>query len=113
MNLMPRRVRRLRNKRSFSTGSLSDSCQKTGYFSAKEIRNLLNLLQVFDNPRSEIELFGALTGWFGKFEEEEIAIIRGLSKCELYDAISQISDGSFEYLDKNGNKRGLCNNCVR
>lgn len=73
---------------------------KTGYFSAKEIRNLLNLLQVFDNPRSEIELFGALTGWFGKFEEEEIAIIRGLSKCELYDAISQISDGTFEYLDK-------------
>lgn len=73
---------------------------KTGYFSALEIKQLLCLLQVLDNPRNEIELYGVLTGVFGKFEKEEIALVRSLSKCELYDAVKAISDSEFKEQDK-------------
>lgn len=69
---------------------------KTGYFSATEIRNILNLLQVLDNPRNEIELFGTLISWFGKLGEDDIALIRSVSKQELYESIIQLADGSFE-----------------
>ena len=73
---------------------------KTGYFSALEIKQLLCMLQVLDNPRSEIELYGVLTGVFGGFDKEEIALVRSASKCELYDAIKAISEGEFEAQDR-------------
>ena len=73
---------------------------KTGYFDTREIKDLLNLLLVLDNPRSEIELYGVLTGVFGGFDEEEIALIRSMDKCELYDAIKAISEGGFEGQDR-------------
>jgi len=69
---------------------------KTGYFSAIEIKKLLNLLQVLDNPRNEIELYGILTDIFGGFEEDEIARLRIVSKEELYEIIRNIADGKYE-----------------
>ena len=49
---------------------------KTGYFSAKEIRSVLDLIRVLDNPMQDIPLYGVLHGFFGGFSEEEIAKIR-------------------------------------
>ncbi|MDE6891225.1 MAG: helicase-exonuclease AddAB subunit AddA, partial [Lachnospiraceae bacterium] len=49
---------------------------RTGYFQAAEIKALLQLLRVIDNPLQDIPLYGALKSFFGGFSEEEIARIR-------------------------------------
>ena len=49
---------------------------KTGYFSATEIRSILEMVRVLDNPRQDIPLYGALHGFWGGFTEDEIAQIR-------------------------------------
>lgn len=61
---------------------------KTGYFSAPEVQELLQLLRVLDNPRQDIPLFGVLKSIFGGFTEEEIAQIRSRDKAgSLYEAL--------------------------
>ena len=67
---------------------------KTGYFSATEIKSLLNLLKILDNPRNEIELYGILTSVFGGFTDDEIALIRTISKGELIDSITDIAENA-------------------
>ncbi len=63
---------------------------KTGYFSANEVQEVLQLLRVIDNPRQDIALFGTLKSLFGGFTEEEIATIRaGKRKCTLYEALQE------------------------
>lgn len=49
---------------------------KTGYFEAPEIREIMQLLHVIDNPLQDIPMFGALKSYFGGFSNEEIAQIR-------------------------------------
>jgi len=51
---------------------------RTGYFSTEEVREVLQLLRIIQNPRQDIPLYGALRGYFGGFTEEEIARIRAL-----------------------------------
>lgn len=61
---------------------------KTGYFSATEVRELLQVLRVLDNPRQDIPLYGMMKSVFGGFSEEEIAQIRaGKREESLYDAL--------------------------
>ena len=79
---------------------------KTGYFSSSEIRGILELVRVLDNPRQDIPLYGAMHGFWGNFGEEEIAQIRlaGQEKemC-LYDclaAAAQDADGSGSFLSE-------------
>jgi len=61
---------------------------KTGYFSAVEVQELLQLLRVLDNPRQDIPLFGVLKSVFGGFSEEEAALIRSQKKeGSLYEAL--------------------------
>lgn len=63
---------------------------KTGYFSAPEVQELLQLLRVLDNPRQDIPLFGVLKSIFGGFTEEEIATIRSQAKSgSLYEALKK------------------------
>lgn len=59
-------------------GIPSHVLSRTGYFAAKEIRVLLQLLQVLDNPNQDIPLFGVLQSFFGGFTDEEAAHIRGM-----------------------------------
>ena len=59
---------------------------REGYFAAKEVRDVLWLLQVLDNPRQDIPLFGVMRSVFGGFTDEEAALIRSGEKRE---------DGSF------------------
>lgn len=49
---------------------------RTGYFQAVEIKTLMQLLHVIDNPLQDIPLYGTLKSFFGGFTEEEIAGIR-------------------------------------
>lgn len=59
---------------------------REGYFAAKEVRDVLQFLQVLDNPRQDIPLFGVMKSVFGGFTDEEAALIRSGEKRE---------DGSF------------------
>ncbi len=53
---------------------------KTGYFSALEIRNVLQFLRVLDNPRQDLPLYNVLHGYWGNFSDEEIAMIHAEAK---------------------------------
>ena len=62
--------------------------KSTGYFSTTEIRILLNFLKTLDNPKQDIPLFGTMTSWFGKFTDEEMALIQSGKKGSLYAAVT-------------------------
>ena len=81
---------------------------KTGYFSSSEIRGILELVRVLDNPRQDIPLYGALRGYWGNFSEEEIAQIKLAGKekdTRLYDCLMVKAD------DINGNGSYLTEKC--
>lgn len=52
------------------------SATKTGYFSTLEVRTIMSVLQVLDNPRQDIPLYGMMTSYIGGFTEEEAAEIK-------------------------------------
>ena len=61
---------------------------KSGYFTATEVKTVLNFLRVIDNPLQDIPLFGTLHSPFGGFTEEEIALIRAEGReLTLYDCL--------------------------
>lgn len=61
---------------------------RTGYFAAQEIRELIEILRVLDNPRQDIPLYGTMRGFFGGFTQDEIAMIRiACKEGMLYDAL--------------------------
>lgn len=62
--------------------------KSTGYFSTTEIRILLNFLKTLDNPKQDIPLFGTMTSWFGKFTDEEMALIQSEKRGSLYAAVT-------------------------
>ena len=72
---------------------------KTGYFSAKEIQSILEMIRVLDNPRQDISLYGVLHGFWGGFSDDEIARIRlcGTGKeCDLYSCLSNMASNGQE-----------------
>ncbi|NLL77099.1 MAG: helicase-exonuclease AddAB subunit AddA [Clostridiales bacterium] len=73
-------------------GIPSHVASKTGYFAAKEIQILLQLLRVLDNPQQDIPLFGVMKSCFGNFDEDEIARIRAAfedKKKKLYFCLKE------------------------
>ena len=62
-----------------------------GYFAATEVKEVINFLEVINNPRQDIPLLGVLHSVFGGFTEEEIARIRlgNDKKGRLYDSLVQ------------------------
>lgn len=74
---------------------------RTGYFAAREIREMIGLLQILDNPRQDIPLYGTLCGYFGGFSQDEIAAIRLQDPDgQLYDAlVKSAQSSSFEGMD--------------
>lgn len=60
---------------------------KTGYFSAAEIRVIMNFLRILDNPRQDIPLFGSLHSSFGGMSEEELAAVSVCRGENLYEKL--------------------------
>lgn len=78
-------------------GIPSHVSSKTGYFAAKEIQTLLQLLRILDNPQQDIPLFGVLKSYFGNFDEEEIAQICAAfagKKKKLYFCLKEYEEGA-------------------
>lgn len=71
---------------------------KTGYFAAREVQELLQVLRVLDNPRQDIPLYGMMKSVFGGFTEEEIVRLRmqagsdGKKKGSLYEALCSATE---------------------
>lgn len=71
--------------------------EHTGYFSAREIRIAVSMLKIIDNPHQDIELVSVLRSVFGKFTDEELAIIRAHKrKCDMYTAFCVMADETAE-----------------
>ena len=66
---------------------------RTGYFAAQEIRDIIEMLRVLDNPRQDIPLYGTMRGFFGGFTQDEISMIRiGSKEGMLYDALCSCAE---------------------
>lgn len=70
--------------------------KSTGYFSATEIRTILNFLKALDNPKQDIPLFGTMLSWFGKFTNEELSVIRSGKADSLYESVCLFSEKADE-----------------
>ncbi len=71
-----------------SEGIMAYAQTQTGYFQTIEIRTVLNLLKIIDNPRQEIALAAVLHGPMYGFTSEELALIKiGRKNYELYQAL--------------------------
>ena len=76
---------------------------RTGYFSTFEIRTILQLLKVLDNPRQEIPLTAVMRSMIGGFTAEAMAVIRSrYPDCPWYEAVEAYS-GLYEYEDAERN----------
>ncbi len=66
---------------------------KSGYLLSYEIREILNLLTVMDNPRQDIPLAGTMLGFFGGFNASDMAYIRSYDpQGDLYDSLLKACD---------------------
>ena len=67
---------------------------RAGYFSTEEIREVMQLVRVLDNPLQDIPMYGVLHGYFGGFTEDEIARIRCCAPDRmLYEALERAAEG--------------------
>lgn len=64
-----------------------------GYFTAREIAEILNLLQVIDNPLQDIPFAGSIRSYFCYLTADEMARLRNTCKGAYYNCMLQ-------YLDK-------------
>ncbi len=89
--------------------SYSDS--STGYFDTIEIRTMMSLLKIIDNPLQDVPLLATLRSPIFSFSEEEMVIIRNINKEEfLYlnmmdsggyqGTLKKKVDGFLDYLHK-------------
>lgn len=61
-------------------GIPANATSRTGYFAAYEIRTLLQLLKIIDNPLQDIPFFGVLRSFVGGFDDGELAQVRSLDQ---------------------------------
>lgn len=67
----------------------------SGYFEAVEIKTVLALLQIIDNPRQDIPLLAVLRSPVAAFSEEELIDIRSVNKnSSFYEAV-KLAAGQF------------------
>lgn len=61
---------------------------QSGYFSALEVKTILNYLKLLDNPRQDIPLAAVMRSPIGEFTSEEMAFIRMKNReCDWYEAV--------------------------
>ncbi len=72
----------------FTKRNIPVSYTKEGFLEAREIKIMLSLLSVIDNPTQEIELLSVLMSPFFRFTPDDMAEIRiSKRKCNLYAAL--------------------------
>ncbi|MCR5748393.1 MAG: UvrD-helicase domain-containing protein, partial [Lachnospiraceae bacterium] len=68
---------------------------KSGYLLSYEIKEIINLLTIIDNPRQDIPLAGVMLGYFGGFDATEMTLIRlKATEGDLYDSLKATAEGA-------------------
>ena len=74
---------------------------QTGYFNTLEIKTILNLLRIIDNPRQDIPYTAILSSPIVGLNTNELARIRMVNRnCSIYEA-------SVKYVEKHSSEDGL------
>lgn len=73
---------------------------KTGYYEALEVKTILSMLSIIDNPRQDIPLAAVLVSPMFEFSSDELAIIKTENECTLlYDNLRLYAEnGNDEHL---------------
>ncbi|MDG5789671.1 helicase-exonuclease AddAB subunit AddA [Evansella sp. AB-P1] len=88
-------------------GTIMDECKKegipiyadlsTGYFEAVEVRVMMSLLKVIDNPFQDIPLASVLRSPIYQFNEQQLAHVRIMGRdCSYYEALKITANESPE-----------------
>lgn len=86
-----------------SKGIPAYSESKTGYYETIEIKTIMSMLTIIDNPRQDIPLATVLKSPMFKFSDEELAIIKSENLCDVfYDNIMiyAANGAEFEIIEK-------------
>lgn len=62
---------------------------RSGFFESQEIRDVLSLLQLLDNPLQDVPLLAALRSPFGRFAFDQLALVRLCSRGRFWVALQQ------------------------
>lgn len=74
----------------------------TGYFETTEIKTILSLLQIIDNPLQDIPLLSVLRSPIASFTDEELIDIRSINRdVKFYEAMNIIVDRYNDLFNKN------------
>ena len=66
---------------------------RSGYLLSFEIKEIMNLLKVIDNPRQDIPLAGVMMGYFGGFDPSDMVYVRThASAGDLYDSLKAAAE---------------------
>jgi len=72
-------------KKAFDAAGIPYHMEGTGtFYEAREIKDVLNLLRVIDNPLNDIPLFGTMTSLFGGMDDSLAAQIKAESESTEY-----------------------------
>lgn len=81
----------------------------TGYFQTTEIRTIMSLLHIVDNPMQDIHILATLRSPIFGFSSEELTNVRLLNKKKyFYETILEICDGEYDEIIGSGFK----NKCI-
>lgn len=81
---------------------------ENGYFDTVEIRMILSLLRVVDNPYNDVEVAAVLRGYFGKLTSEELSMLalikQGMEKERkkkeyIYDVVKVLSEDGTGFIE--------------
>lgn len=73
---------------------------ENGYFDTVEIKQILSLLKVVDNPHNDVEMAAALRGYFGGFTNDDLALLTLIRRELLKDSHEKMFVFSLvKYLD--------------
>ena len=75
---------------------------REGYYQAMEVRTIINMLSIIDNPRQDIPLAATMVSPMFAFESDELAVIKSENQCEnFYDNLMlYVENGSDRRLVK-------------
>ena len=79
------------------------SMENVSYYDTLEVRNILNLLSIIDNPLQDIPLASVLRNIFG-FSDEKLAIIRLHGQNKNFE---NFSENFFAYADESGDEEAV------
>lgn len=80
----------------------------SGYFKTLEIKTILNMLRIIDNPLQDIPYTAVLHSPMGGFENEELAILRKYDReAPMHHVVMRYANGEYTKEEQEGNQRFL------